>query len=55
MPEKLTPEWELYKGYDWQEGTADAPPEGVEPTPKVNDNHVNFNIMPPRGSEMSSG
>ena len=49
MPEELTPECELYTDDYGQEGTADAPPEDLEPTPKANNNYVNVNIMLPRG------
>ena len=49
-PDKLTPKWELYKYEYGQEGTADASPEELEPTPKENYNYVNANIMIPRGS-----
>ena len=51
----MTPEWDLYEDDDRQEGTADAPPEELEPTPESNDNYVNVEIMLPRGSEMSRG
>ena len=36
--DELTPEWEIYKYDDGQEGTADTPPEYLEPTPEANDN-----------------
>ena len=55
MPDKLTPEWELYEYDDEQEGTVDAPPKELETTPDVNDNYVNVEIMLPRGSEMLKG
>ena len=54
-PDKVTPEWELYKDDDEQEGTADAPPEYIKPTPEANNNYVNVNIMFPRGSKISRG
>ena len=53
--DKLNPEWELYVDDDGQEGTADAPPEELEITPKENDNYVNISIMLPRGSVMLRG
>ena len=39
-PDKLTPEWEIYKD-DEQEGTADEPPEELKPTTEANNNYVN--------------
>ena len=40
-PDKLTPEWEIYKDDDEQEGTADEPPEELKPTTEANNNYVN--------------
>ena len=54
-PDKLTPEWDIYKDDNRQEVTADANPEEIEPTPEVNNNYVNVNIMLPHGSDMSRG
>ena len=54
-PDELTPEWELFENDDGQEGTVDAPPKELEPTPKANNNYVNVDIMLPRGSKMLRG
>ena len=54
-PDELTPEWELYEDDDGQEGTDDAPPKELEPTPEANDNYVNVKIMLPCGSKMLRG
>ena len=40
---------------DGQEGMADDPTKGLEPTPEVGDTHANTELMPPRGSTLLKG
>ena len=53
MPDKLTPEWEIYEDGGGQYGTADAPSEELDPTPNANYNYVNVGIILPRESKIS--
>ena len=55
MPDKLTPEWDIYEDDYGQEVTADTHPEEIEPTTDANHNYVSIDIMIPHGSEISRG
>ena len=50
----LKPAYEYYDD-DHQDGTPDAPPEQLTPTPEIGDNYLNMELMLPRGGTLMRG
>ena len=50
----LTPTYEYYDD-DYQEGTPDAPPEQLTPTPEIGDNYLNMELILPCGGTLARG
>ena len=50
----LTPTYEYYDD-DHQDTTPDAPPEQLTPTPEIEDNYLNMELMLPRGGTLARG
>ena len=50
----LTPTYKYYDD-DHQDGTSDASPEQLTPTPEIGDNYVNMELMLPRGGTLARG
>ena len=50
----LKPTYEYYDE-DHQEGTTDAPPEQLTPTPEIGDNYLNMELMLPNGGTLARG
>ena len=48
----LKPTYEYYDE-DHQEGTPDAPPEKLTPTPEIGDNYLNMGLMLPHGGTLA--
>ena len=47
----LTPTFEYYND-DNQDTTPDAPPENLTPTPEIEENYLNMELMLPRGGTL---
>ena len=50
----LTPTYEYYDD-DHQDGTSDAPPEQLKPTPEIGDNYLNMELMLPCSGILARG
>ena len=50
----LTPAYEYYDD-DHQEGTPDAPPEKLTPTPEIGDNYLNMELILPYSGTLARG
>ena len=50
----LTPTYEYYDD-DHQDGTPDAQPEQLTPTPEIGYNYLNMELMLPRGGTLERG
>ena len=50
----MTPTYEYYYD-DHQDGTPDAPPEQLTPTPEIGENYLNMELILPRSGTLARG